>query len=221
MISNVQRKSKRWLPYLIAMIGIIATIGWQAPASAAPTDQRCFVETGYCISGRIRTYWERNGGLAIFGYPIGPEQSATVEGYWNGQVQWFERDRLEDHSNEGKGVLAGRLGVRYLELTGRAWHTGEPMPYNPECTYVNITGYNMCGLFRNYWRQHGGLARFGYPITDPIEETIEGQIYWVQYYERRRMEIHPTQGGTSYDALIGNVPGTVMLGLLGREIAER
>ena len=37
----------------------------------AQMDERCFPETGYCISGSIRAYWERNGGLPVFGYPIG------------------------------------------------------------------------------------------------------------------------------------------------------
>lgn len=40
-----------------------------APAPA-PTNQRCFSETGQCIHGAIRDYWEREGGLPIFGLPI-------------------------------------------------------------------------------------------------------------------------------------------------------
>ncbi len=38
-------------------------------ALAAPGDL-CFKETGQCINGRFREYWERNGGLAVFGFPI-------------------------------------------------------------------------------------------------------------------------------------------------------
>ena len=37
--------------------------------AAAQQPQRCFPETGYCISGTIRAYWERNGGCSVFGYP--------------------------------------------------------------------------------------------------------------------------------------------------------
>ena len=36
----------------------------------AQQSERCFPETGYCISGRIRTFWERNGGLPAFGFPL-------------------------------------------------------------------------------------------------------------------------------------------------------
>jgi len=35
--------------------------------SSAQTAERCFAETGYCISGPIRAYWEQHGGLPVFG----------------------------------------------------------------------------------------------------------------------------------------------------------
>lgn len=179
-----------------------------APASAQ-LRSRCFKETGFCVAGTILDYWERNGGLAVFGYPITEQRTEGVEESWTGPVQWFERDRLEDHSNEGKGILAGRLGARFLELQGRAWQPGMPMPHNPDCTFFKQTGYNVCGTFRSYWERNGGLARFGYPITDPAQETVEGKTYWVQYFERRRMELHPENSGTPYE---------ILLGLLGREV---
>ena len=87
------------------------------PAQAQP-DQRCFPETNQCISGVIRSYWESNSGLPIFGYPITPLQIETVEGQTL-PIQWFERDRLEYHG--ATGVLAGRLGARALELSLRPW----------------------------------------------------------------------------------------------------
>ena len=69
-----------------------------AQGTQAQSANRCFPETGFCISGPIRQYWERNGGLPVFGFPTTPLQTETVEG-WSGPVQWFERDRLEDHAN--------------------------------------------------------------------------------------------------------------------------
>lgn len=39
-------------------------------AVSASNQERCFRETGYCISGPILRYWERNGGLSTFGFPI-------------------------------------------------------------------------------------------------------------------------------------------------------
>ena len=54
-----------------------------APAGGtqAQSSQRCFGETGFCIAGRIREFWEQNGGLPVFGLPITPQQQEElVEG---------------------------------------------------------------------------------------------------------------------------------------------
>jgi hypothetical protein len=184
-----------------------------APASAsAQHAQRCFSETGYCISGTIREYWERTGGLPVFGYPISSQQIETVEGTWTGTVQWFERDRLEDHSNEGLGVLAGRLGAFYLERTGRPWAPGNNEPHHGYelCTAFPQTGYSVCAPFSYYWQHNGGLERFGYPISPAMQEIVEGKTYLVQYFERRRLEYHPELAA----------PNDILLGLLARDIVR-
>jgi heat shock protein HslJ len=180
------------------------------PATPAQAqDQRCFEATGFCISGPIRTYWERNGGLIVFGYPITEQRVETVEGRTI-QVQWFERDRLEIQADGT--ITAGRLGARYLELTGRPWQSfakDTPTPATtPECRYFAETGFNVCSGIRTYWEQNGGLERFGYPISPVLGEEIEGRVLSVQYFERRRIEIHPEN----------NPPYNVLLGLLGREV---
>ena len=96
---------------LLALLAVIMPMA--APMSAqAQSGERCCPETNQCIAGPIRAYWERNGGLPIFGYPITPQRMEAVEGQ-TVPVQWFERDRLEDHG--AVGVLAGRLGARFLE----------------------------------------------------------------------------------------------------------
>lgn len=169
----------------------------------AQTDERCFEITGYCISGSIRAYWEANGGLPVFGYPTSSQQSWTVEGR-NLDVQWFERDRLEIQP-EGY-VTAGRLGARLLELRGTPWETfAKTEGPLEQCAYFAETGHNLCPPFSGYWEANGGLERFGYPITEPFTEEVEGQPLTVQYFERRRMEWHP------------EIPA-VLLGLLGNEV---
>jgi hypothetical protein len=184
------------------------------PAASAASRARCFEETSYCISGAIRTYWERGGGLRVFGYPITDVFEDEVEGTWRGPVQWFERDRLEDHSAQGLGVLAGRLGATMLELQERPWLD---LPHldkaPPGCRYFPQTGHSLCGIFLRTWQSKGGLQRFGYPLTEPIEESLmAGPTIWigtVQYFERRRMEQHQELAGTPYE---------VLFGLLGRDI---
>ena len=67
-------------------------------AALAAEGERCFPETGNCISGRFRTYWEQQGGIPVFGFPITrlePEQNRDT-----GQMhltQWFEHARFELH----------------------------------------------------------------------------------------------------------------------------
>ena len=153
---------------LLALLGItsLSLLFGAYPTSAAPR-QRCFSETGLCVSGPILTYWERNGGLAVFGYPITSLTTETVE-QWSGPVQWFERDRLEDHGRSG--VLAGRLGARALELQGRPWETLPRASSPPQgCRLFPQTGHSLCGVFLNYWQGHGGLQRFGYPVSEPMQ----------------------------------------------------
>jgi hypothetical protein len=45
-----------------------------------------------------------------------------------------------------------------------------------------------------------------------MDELIEGRAYQVQYFERRRMEYHPENAGTSFE---------ILLGLLGRDVFFR
>src|SRR5688572_17108579 len=112
------RRTIMRLRYFGLIVMLVLSL-FSAGAAAAQSDNRCFTETGYCISGTIRRYWESNGGLPVFGYPIGPLQTERNNDGWTGPTQVFERDRLEDHSNERLGVLAGRLGALRLEQQGR------------------------------------------------------------------------------------------------------
>jgi len=187
------------------MVPLLALVLAQ-PANAQ--QRRCFDETGYCVEGPILSYWQNNGGLEVFGYPISELREESIEG-WTGPVQWFERDRLEDHGPDG--VMAGRLGADILELRGRSWYDYPTVTSAPSaCLYFQQTGHSLCPPFRAYWENNGGIERFGYPITEPHEETIDDWTGTVQYFERRRMEHHPENSGTPYDVLLGLL-GTAVL----------
>jgi hypothetical protein len=195
---------RSWTKGFLLVVAMVLLLGAAAGPVAAQADQRCFPETGQCIAGPIRAYWERSGGLAVFGFPITAQVQETVEGQPL-QVQWFERDRLEIQANGT--VTAGRLGVERLEQMGTPWGPGQGAEAGPGCTAFPETGYQVCGAFAAYWRASGGLERFGYPVTGEFTAELEGKPYTVQYFERRRFELHPEIG-----------PTTVLLGLLGREV---
>src|SRR5438093_5297660 len=102
-----RRFSFRILLLVAASTLLVIVIGANVQAQ---TDRRCFPETGFCISGRIRAYWEQNGGLPVFGFPITAQESALIEGQPL-VIQWFERHRLELHPENPPpyNVLLGRL----------------------------------------------------------------------------------------------------------------
>lgn len=203
----------RMLLWLVALLTLLPLI--PADHASAQTTARCFPETGYCIEGAIRTYWERNGGLPIFGFPIGPLQIEEIRDeqgtiVFQGPVQWFERDRIEDHSDEGLGILAGRLGAEQLhEFTSHPLlprPVGVDGPADHGCRYFAETRHSLCAPYLQVWERNGGLTRMGYPISEPFTMTMGPWSGEVQYFERRRMERHT------------DLPGApVMLGLLGRE----
>ena len=212
-ITNLQI---RLLLGLLLFASVLPTSGTQAQ-----TSQRCFVETGLCIEGRIREFWEQNGGLSAFGLPITPQQEQLVEGQPR-QVQWFERNRLELHpeSQRPYDVLLGRLGVDQLTSQGRDWFQFPKSAPQTGCEFFAQTGHNICGAILSTWRAGGlefdrkrgksaeeSLALFGLPISDAQTEMVAGHEYTVQWFERARFELHPENAP----------PYSVLLGLLGRE----
>ena len=173
-------------------------------ANAPAPPRRCFAETGQCVQGRFLAYWEAHGGLALNGYPLGEETSQTLE---NGQtliVQYFERTRLEYHPrNVGTPyeVLLGQFGRHILATVPDA--PTAPTQAEAGSTYFPTTGHNVGPRFATYWMDHGGLAQFGYPLSEPFAQTLEdGQPYTVQYFERARFEYHP-ENAAPYDVLLG------------------
>jgi polysaccharide biosynthesis protein PslG len=198
-----------------------------APATAPAPDPgarcRAFPETGQQVCGRLLEYWEQNGGLPVFGYPIGPEQPVQIEGRTI-QSQWFERNRLELHPQNPRpyDVLLGRLGADGLAAQKRNWQ--EFPKANPGAPhYFAETGHAIAPEFWGYWSSNGlefdgasgkslqeSLALFGLPLSPAQVENnpTNGQPYLTQHFERARFEYHPENAGTPY---------VVLLGLLGRE----
>lgn len=196
-----------------ALYIIKAPVATTLVSSAKPlsiSNNLYFTETGHNLSNVFRTYWENNGSLALFGYPISEELNE------NGlTVQYFERARFEYHpenSGTGNDVQLGLLGI---EATAGRKQAGEPpfqpiqpMPNKDSLVYFKETGHSVKDGFKARWEALGGVARFGYPISQEFPEVspLDGQIYLVQYFERIRFEFHPEKA---------NSPEAYQLGLLG------
>jgi peptidoglycan/xylan/chitin deacetylase (PgdA/CDA1 family) len=172
---------------------------------ATPPSQY-FPQTGFDISGPFYRYWWRFGGLPVFGFPI----SAQIA-HDDMTVQYFERARFElqpDTWAERYDIHLTRLGVEMAE--GRETeHAFRPVQGESDrhCTYFRQTQKTLCGGFRNYWEDFGGLAIYGYPISQEFREVNPdtGETYIVQYFERQRFEWHPGEWPARHDVLLGRV----------------
>jgi len=71
-----------------------------------------FPETKHTISNSFRLYWQANGGLPIYGYPLSQEFTEKNPDDGNSYtVQYFERARFEWHPEiKGGSVLIGLMG---------------------------------------------------------------------------------------------------------------
>jgi hypothetical protein len=204
--------------HILVTLVLLAVLFSLAGTARGQTDRHCFPETGYCFEGRIRAFWEQNGGLPVFGYPITDQHEEIIEGNAV-QVQWFERNRLELHpENEPPyDVLLGRIGSEVVVASE------QPEREEPQegCLYFEETGFNVCGDILASWQAQGleldnrpgktyqeSLALFGLPLTGAFETTLsDGQVSTVQWFERARFELHPENAP----------PNHVLLGRLGVE----
>lgn len=181
-----------------------------APTAVGQGRFRYFEETGHYLRGVFFEYWETHGALPVLGAPI---TAAIVE---NGlTVQYLERVRLEWHpeNNDPRNrVLLTRLGAILNEARGVTFSPQSAGNNAPNSFFFAETGHNLSNAFLSYWLRNGGLAVFGYPISEEIVETnaADGLQYTVQYFERNRFEWHPER----------RPQFNVQLGLLGVEYAR-
>jgi len=91
-----------------------------APVSAAP-GSRHFSETGHNVAPAFLSYWEANGGLPQFGYPLSEAFTETLEDGQAYTVQYFERARFEHHPENPApyDILLGQFGRRILAGASR------------------------------------------------------------------------------------------------------
>lgn len=108
-------------PYKV-QLGLLGDIlGYRQPpipANRRPPDtpfRRYFPETGHVVSFAFLDFYNRNGGLDVFGYPI---SEPMIEGGYI--VQYFQRMRMEWHPERARGdrVVLGPLGLEYIYRYG-------------------------------------------------------------------------------------------------------
>lgn len=181
----------------------------------AQSDRLYFLESGHTLGGDFRRFWESRGGVQKLGYPISEEMQEVNP--LDGQtrlVQYFERAVLEHHpefAGTDNVVMLASVGLWVTQ--GRDFPRAAPFENTPDRAYFPETGHTLKEAFLRFWLREGGLAMFGYPISEELPEISsgDGKVYTVQYFERARLEWHPTEAGT---------PQEVQLGLIGKQALE-
>ncbi len=168
-----------------------------------------FTQTQQTIAPEFTEYWIEKGGLEQFGYPI--SRPTEINGVLS---QFFQRAVFEYHpelKGTGSEVLLRLIGQELVK--GRFFQPVKADSVQASAVYFPQTGHTLSKQFLSYWQKTGGLAVYGYPISEEVvEKGPEGHSYTVQYFERNRFELHPEAAGTPYE---------VQLGLLGAAILKQ
>ncbi|HUS14206.1 MAG TPA: DUF5107 domain-containing protein [Chloroflexia bacterium] len=190
----------------LVMLGLVVGLGLAVGRdTVAQGGGRLYRETGHTLATPFVAYFDAHGGVPIFGYPL---QDAETEG--GRLVQYLERARLElhpEHAGTPYEVQLGLLGVTLTAGRGFAQAAAAEAQPAPGRLYFPETRHTLRGPFLAYWQAHGGLAQFGFPISEEVQEGGRA----VQYFERNRFEAHPEN----------RPPFDVLLGLLGRDLLAR
>ncbi|MEO8288348.1 MAG: hypothetical protein ABI670_18140 [Chloroflexota bacterium] len=167
--------------------------GYKPSDPAQPIDSEAFTffpQTNHNLGHAFRDYWQANGGVGQFGFPL------TEEFNENGiAMQYFERARFE--YRDGQVILA-RLGA---ELIAGTFY--RPIPFFPSVdddVYFGATGHSISGPFLNFWRANGREPLLGLPLSQSFKE--DGSEY--QWFERSRLEWHPYLPESS-KIVLGNI----------------
>jgi len=182
-------KHRHFVRGRFAFFVVLLVISFVSSATAQG-DARFFPETGHYIRSTFRSFWEANGGLFVFGYPITEEYQSPTTGNLE---QYFERSRFEMKILNGQPyVELGKLG---LETTsGRVFPKAQPIQNTAQKRYIPQSQYIIQYGFKQIWETYGADRIFGLPISNELEEMLpDGKKRVVQYFERARFEYWPEQ----------------------------
>jgi Glycosyl hydrolases family 39 len=206
------------LATLFALLTFLPINGHLAPTFAQSSEHgnenaggRYYPATQHNLAPQFLDFYDHNGGVPQFGYPI--TEAHMENGYL---VQWTERQRLEYHPENAGTLYEVLLGLLGRELTkgldgprfSDTTTNGERRTADDDTHFFTETGHLVTGDFLTYWQEHGGLRIFGYPISNSY---VEGGLQ-IQWFERARMELHSDNPPSS----------RVLLGLLAyKALKER
>lgn len=170
----------------------------------APNDPTCryFVETGHTICHKFLEYYEQNGGLNMFGYPI---TEFVVEG--NRIVQYFQRARMEWHPERpvGQRVQLANLGEIYFTLSG-----GNPLLRTPGPNSASLGAAPSATLIPlTLLRVRANLADQVVPknTQHSLKVTVQDQLFRPVVGAGVKLEVYYPSGLKTFDLPLTDAMG--------------
>lgn len=194
----------------------------EVPASKKTGTARTFGETGFTVADYFLKTWNAAPNpLFVYGLPISQpfiEESISTPGEYY-RVQYFERAILEENPDlAGTGYyVQGRLLGAAMVVMRRVEPAFIAVTDPGDGTFDRVSGHtlrNSPAPFRDFYANNGGLRVYGRPLSEQTQEVnqADGKTYWVQYFERQRLEWHPDEPNPRF---------RIMLGLLGSEYRDQ
>jgi hypothetical protein len=193
------------LTWRSVIVAVLLLAGLAAVPARAATDVLYVSATGHYMRGVFRDFWDKRGGLAIFGYPVTEEY---IDARTNRVYQYFERARFERALPSSTTVELGLLGTQ--AAGDRVFATANPITNTKDRRYFPETKHIIQYGFKEIWESKGGVSIFGLPLSEEVDEQLaDGKVHPVQYFERVRFEYWGDQPAGQ----------RVLISLLGRRFA--
>ena len=188
---------------LLQRLGAIRTEGRENEAPFVPLvgvepDENCdfYPETGHRLCFGLRAFWNNNGGLQNFGFPISEEfeERNAPPPAGDGEihsVQYFERTRIEwhpEHQGTEFEFLLGLLGSEFLAENGAPaealiQHRGTTPPEDPTAFWWTEPAFRYG--FNVAWAGDDQGEPFNTETMSYIDDTgfgaIRIQVLWSQF----------------------------------------
>ncbi len=165
----------------IAIVLLVGSLSWRVSMAQLGGEQY-FNETGFWVRGEfLIAYHGTPYSKELYGEPI----STFFESGPNLWVQYFQKARFELHPDKPAGQR-----VQLTDLGEELYQLGAGTPIedtSTDCRIFPETGYQVCRSFLEYFESRGGVAQFGYPISN--SEILNGIT--VQYFQKARFEFRP------------------------------
>jgi hypothetical protein len=166
---------RRWLwPASILLLVLLAGCALATPTPVAEVSN----SSGLPIAPEFQAFYQENGGLQVFGFPITESYLDADSGHL---IQYFQSLRLEyDRAqNEvlltplGQWAVAAKLGIAYT--------TPEALAEKPG------SNIDVEGAFLAFYQAHGGESLLGQPITGQLDDGGTRS----QYFQNGRLDWMP------------------------------